>query len=342
MLAATYLCWPTSPARQHTPALRLVVITEGTRLQSLWRLLSSLCHLHADGDRVDLNVWIDIPAGPVDDAVLAQRHRLARDIRALGVNGSFTAGAVSASVWPEHKGLHGQWLDAWHASVPGGLQERTREVGVMLEDDLEVSPYAWTWLKRAHRAYGRDPRVAGFTLQRAQLCAARCPDLGGGPDGAGGGFLYPLIGTWGYAPTVRSYSRFRAWARSLPAGYNLSVDGITPTEWYNAIAKQGAPNDRIWEMNHLKYTSTHEDRYTVYVKCPHNTTLATNYQEDGLNYNGTGGVPSHAMMVELDGSMLRFSADPFVLDERARVVGGKGVKGVRNEGWRPRRIGDGL
>lgn len=300
--------------------LRLVVITGGTRLGSLWRLLNSLCRLHNEGDRIDLHVWIDVPPGPVDANVLQDRQKLADDVLRLASNGSYNIGTVSANIWPSHKGLYGQWLDAWDASIPGGLLPTTDEVGLILEDDLELSPFAWTWLKRAVKAYGDDPRVAGFTLQRAQLCAARCPELTGGPDGSGGGFYYPLIGTWGYAPTPRSYAKFRQWARQLPHNFNLSVPGLTPSDWYNTIAKEGNPNNRIWEMNHIKYTSLHEDRFTVYVKCPFNLTLATNYQEDGLNYKGSGGTPTHSLMMDWDDRILRFKNRPLILDSSARIV----------------------
>lgn len=219
--------------------MRAVVITGGTRLASLNRLLHSLCLLVSDGARIDTDVWIDVPPGVVPAHVLAERHALKADIEQLGKNETYRNGAIRAHIWDRHMGLRGQWLDAWHASLPGGLREDTQEIGVILEDDLELSPFAWRWLKAAHVVYAANPRVAGFSLMRVELCAARCPNLDGGPDNAGGAFFYPVVGTWGYAPTAKSFARFRRWYYSLPPDFKPYVDGITPTDWYQNFEKAG-------------------------------------------------------------------------------------------------------
>jgi hypothetical protein len=321
-------------------AMRLVVITGGTRVDSLYRLIDSLCHLQGDGDRIDLDVWIDVPEGhgrrEVDEfnaegsveSILRERRLLAQDIEMLGKNGSYANGRVRAHIWEEHMGLRGQWLDAWHASIPGGLTESTEEIGLILEDDMQLSPFAWRWLKAAYAAYGQDRRVAGFTVQRATLCLARCPNINGGPDEAGGGFLYPLIGTWGYSPTARSFARFRRWYYSLPQNFKPYVEGTSPTDWYKSFEKAGTEKKRMWEMHHLKYTDTHEDKYTVYVKCKDNKTLGVNHRETGLNFDGKD--PSkkgamHNMLTEWDPDLIRFAKSPFVLNYSAVVVDGFGL-----------------
>jgi hypothetical protein len=340
-------------------AMRAVVMTGGTRIGSLRRLLYSLALLINDGDRIDTDVWIDVPPPPAAEggeastaaaaaaaataAILAERHALKADIEQLGKNGTYRHGLIRAHVWDKHMGLRGQWLDAWDASLrvaqgqgdrqggggnqgpsSKGLTEATTEIGLILEDDLELSPYAWRWLKAAHGRYGADKRIAGFTLQRAQLCAASdChKDLNGGPDGGGGGYFYPLIGTWGYSPTAKSYARFRQWYYSLPPDYKPYVDGLLPTEWYKSFEKAGTEKKRMWEMHHLKYTDTHEDKYTVYVKCPENYTLAVNHRELGLNYHTKEESP-HTMLIDWAPELLRFSDNPLVLNYRAEIVGGE-------------------
>jgi hypothetical protein len=303
-------------------SMRIVVITGGTRVESLYRLLESLCKLESDGDRLDLDVWIDVPEGPPSESVMNEKRQMAADIERLAASGTYSHGVVRAHIWEQHMGLRGQWLDAWHASIPGGLKEDTPEIGLLLEDDLQLSPYAWRWLKAAHIAYGTDDRIAGFTLQRAHLCVARCPDLTGGPDGAGGAFLYPLIGTWGYSPTAKSYAKFRKWNYSLPPGYKPYVEGLSPTDWYQNFEKVGTEKKRMWEMHHLKYTDTHEDKYTVYVKCPGNTTLAVNHRELGLNYHKKEVSPHH-MLLEWDPELVRFFDNPLVLNYSAHVIAGQ-------------------
>jgi hypothetical protein len=228
------------PFANRPVARRFVVISGGTRVRALYRLLHSLCLVIDEGDRLDLDVWFDIPEGADPIAAADALKPMVDDITRLGRNGTYTHGIIRARAWDRHMGLRGQWLEAWHASIPGGLNEDTQEVGLILEDDLELSPYSWRWLKAAFAAYGHDERVAGFTLQRAGLCAAQCPNIEvGGPDGAGGAFFYPLVGTWGYAPTAKSFSRFRRWMQSRPDTFKPYVEGLTPTLWYKNFEKKG-------------------------------------------------------------------------------------------------------
>ena len=39
------------------------------------------------------------------------------------------------------------------------------EYSIIIEDDLEVSPFWYTWLKKAWKAYGYREDVAGIALQ---------------------------------------------------------------------------------------------------------------------------------------------------------------------------------
>lgn len=308
--------------RQELPRLRLVIITSGRRVHSLDRLLRSACALESEGDRIDVDVWIDVPKGNVSGEEIERRRALATSIAQLTKNGTYRHGVVAAHVWTSHMGLRGQWLDAWHASIPGGLSAATPEIGLILEDDLELSRYAWRWLKAAHAAYGDDPRVAGFSLQRLELCAAHCDAINGGPDNAGGGFLYPVVGSWGYSPTARSFSRFRQWYYSLPPGFQPHVEGILPTLWYQERQQSGTQHS-MWTIYHVHYTHTHEDKYTVYVKCEGNATLAVNHREPGLNYAVKEASP-HGLLNSWSPALTAFVPDPFVLNYSATVVAGQG------------------
>jgi hypothetical protein len=307
---------------QEEVALRAVILSDGTRVQSLTRLLYSLCVLVSEGDRIDVDVWLDVPPGATATGAIAVRRELARDVEQLAANGTYRHGRIRAHVWEHHVGLRGQWLEAWHRSIPGGLTDATSEIGLILEDDLELSPFAWRWLKAAYAAYGEDRRVAGFSLQRLELCAARCDDLKGGPNGAGGGFFYPVLGTWGFSPRAQSFASFRHWYYRLPADFKPYVDGISPTDWYMEREKVGSV-ERMWSMHHIYYTETHEDRYTVYVKCPENYTLAVNHLEVGLNYE-VKDEPRFKALATWDPELVNFSKDPRVLNYSGAVVASSG------------------
>jgi hypothetical protein len=312
------------------PALRLIVLTAGTRYESLRRLLESACALLNDGDRIDMDVWIDLPSGVWHRTTIAEHRALAKDIETLGRNGTYRHGVVRAHVWSHPVGLVGQWLDAWDASVPGGLMSDTREIGLYLEDDVEISPLAWRWLKAAHAQYSDDPRVAGFSLQRLESCAyKKCPPafVRGGPDNSVGGFLYPVIGTWGFAPVARSFAEFRKWYYSLDrAAFKPYVDGILPTDRFKRISSKTSMQNAVkhmWSMYHVKYTDTHDDKYTVYVKCKNGAALAISYEEPGLNDSVADALaagkqkppsaPPPPLLTEWDVELLGFSANPVVL-----------------------------
>lgn len=310
-------------ARVGSPDLRLVVISDGRRMQSVRTLLRSACLIESDGDRIDLDVWVDAPQSDNAD-FKKQREQLVRDIEALETKGTFRHGIVRAHMMDEHVGVIGQWMDAWHLSIPGGLREDTAEVGLMLEDDLELSPYAWRWLKAAHAKYGNDERIAGITLQRLDQCAAaHCPPLNGGPEDTGGAFLYPVIGTWGYSPIARSFATFRGWYRSLDADSQGNVSGVAHPDWQQAhLEEQMLRQTRMWSVFHIKYTDTHGDKYTVYAMLKDKAALISKAKTGELKHDKE---PVYALVKAWDYDLIRFADDPLILNYSAAVISGTGL-----------------
>jgi hypothetical protein len=164
------------------PDLRIIVLAYD-RTETLQRLLESLGKAQYGNDKVDLDIWIDKPeSGPIH-----------QDVYDIADQFQWRFGLKQVHRREYNVGLAHQWLQSWNDSIPGGLKETTTEKALILEDDLEVSPYFWTWLKAAHVKYGNRPDVAGFTLQRANLCAKFCKNLRGGPIKQGA-FLSMLLG----------------------------------------------------------------------------------------------------------------------------------------------------
>jgi len=156
------------------PDLRVMVLTMN-REDELGRLLDSLERADYGGDRVDLDIWIDrLPSGAVHSGVLNVSERL-----------HWGHGVKTLHVQEQNVGVQGQWLHVWHRSVPGGLEETVKEVGLIVEDDVEVSRVFWKWLKKAQNAISNRDDVAGVTLQRATNCARFCPSMRGGPVNVG-------------------------------------------------------------------------------------------------------------------------------------------------------------
>ena len=218
----------------------------------------------------------------------------------------------------------GQWLDSWNLSVSGGLRPNISERVLFCEDDIEVSPYFWRWLKTGHTVYANRSDIAGFTLQRAALCLRACADLKGGPVPDGTNFLYALVGSWGFSPTPSHWIRFTHWARSFMRHERTSkpyVDGIVTTSWYKAFENKGrCPGKNcMWTQLHIKYTTKFPDRYTVYAKCPIGQSLASNHREAGLHYAQKQGNESRLVHSHLAHSLLSFPDPPSIVSWDGRL-----------------------
>ena len=53
-------------------------------------------------------------------------------------------------------------------------KEKAKPEAIILEEDLEASPFFWRWLKEGHRQYAHRSDIAGFSLNRFRLCPRNC------------------------------------------------------------------------------------------------------------------------------------------------------------------------
>ena len=72
-------------------------------------------------------------------------------------------GPVHVHIHSKHVGIHGQWINTWRK--PKFVSEQNSEINIMntrknetlvviLEDDVDISRFAYRWLRRAHVKYG--------------------------------------------------------------------------------------------------------------------------------------------------------------------------------------------
>jgi len=182
--------------------VRIIVLTYA-RATSLKRLLTSLQHADYRQDTAHLHIWVDRKNGGAPDAETVSVSKEAC--------AAWKHGDCNVHIREHNVGLRVQWLTTWDASLPNGLTEKTLEKSVILEDDLEVSTHFWRWLRYCHASYGHRSDFSGCTLQRAALCAKRCPTLKGGPPNVDSNFMYPLVGSWGYSPGAKHWTKFTKW-----------------------------------------------------------------------------------------------------------------------------------
>jgi hypothetical protein len=257
------------------PELRVIVLTMD-REPSLRRLLASLTAADFEGDRVDLDIWID-RASTSDEAgeTLALMANTARTV-------NWTQGIKTIHKRVGNAGLYEQWIYTWNVT------EDTTEVAVILEDDLEVSPRFYIWLKNARLHYASDPFVAAFTLQRAELRPRQRPGVASGKlvvDASKPVFKYRLLGTWGFAPEKRPWLEFRAWYEEMRrVNARPYVDKLMTTNWYKSQEKGKIVANTMWSQWFIKFADVN-DYFTVYANLPDGTTLASNYREGGLHYS---------------------------------------------------------
>ena len=131
---------------------RVLVLTF-SRTDSLRTCLERLDEMIlVDHDTAALDIWID--RDKKDNRLDGDTYRLAAEFR-------WKVGASSVHVHDKHAGVYGQWLDTWKPPSSGGEQE----IALFVEDDVDISPYAYRWLKKVHAFYGHRDDIAMYCLQ---------------------------------------------------------------------------------------------------------------------------------------------------------------------------------
>ncbi len=269
-IAITNQTFSVNAPRDRETAARLIILTMD-RYTSLKRLLDSAEAADYGDERVDIDIWIDRAKG----------KSINEKVRKTAEQFVWSHGAKTIHMRRENGGLYQQWIYTWK------ITEQTDEIAVILEDDLELSPMFYQWLKSARNTYNADPEIAAFTLQRSTLR----PKL---PPGGKSHtlnlkndvpvFKYRLLGSWGFAPVRDKWVEFRAWyEKKRKAGEKPYVDGLITTHWYKQQEVGGhAPS--MWTQWWIRFA--HEkDYFTVTPHLTDGTTLCANWRERGMHYS---------------------------------------------------------
>lgn len=249
-----------------------VVILTRDRFHSLERLIESLKASDYLGDKVDLDIRFDLPPNPTDE----WRTRVATF--QSNNHGKWTIGNVTYSIANTNLGLRQAWLSAWRPSSP-------EERAIIFEDDIEVSPLWYKWLKGAFEKYGERGDIAGISLQRQTLVPSK-QEQGKASIGDNGGkpFLYKLVGSIGYAPVASKWMDFLDFAEcALKSDMSVATPELITSDWYNALDKR-----TMWTQLFI-YFCKYRDLYTLYAFPSHNLALAAHWREKGEHFQSTGG-----------------------------------------------------
>ncbi len=269
--------------------LRILLIVYD-RAESLAKCLVSLNEAVFDNlnDSISLEVWIDrSPTGAVDKAT----YRVAKEFK-------FAHGKYRVHIQRNHVGIQGQWTNTWRPKIG------SKEVGLILEDDINVSWYFWRWLKAVHHAYQGRRDISGYSLAHPGM-AHKTGTWLEIPQQIHT-YFYRVICTWGFAPQLLSWRHYQEWfyQQEQNSTFLPIVPGILPTEWFLSENKQGKGRN-LWEMWHIYFTHfSNPVQYTVMLNTPHEGLMAVNRHETGLH--DSGGVPREPLCVYWKDSYLDF------------------------------------
>jgi len=249
------------------------------RPHSLVRLLESLSRSHYLGHRVDLLISVDLNR---DGLVHSETLRAAKSYE-------WPHGKLTVRLRERHYGLAEQWI---HAIPEDRLKQDNGTVLLILEDDIEVSPFFFKWLLKAHAAYGTREDVSGFTLQRAIFRGDQRRYHGKHVSVHQGVFLYPLVGTIGYSALPVAWQRFVRWYASLRVDGRSAplVPHIIATHYLLSLSQRNTSiltSSSSWGSTEsaLDYFNHIHGLYCVYGNAPDYMTLAAHHHEPGEHFS---------------------------------------------------------
>ncbi|XP_036364612.1 uncharacterized protein LOC115218871 isoform X2 [Octopus sinensis] len=283
--------------------LRLIVIVYD-RAESLKKCLDSLNHVDYLSDTVHIDVWIDRSvSGGIDDLTYVAAQSFI-----------FDHGTYEVHAHTKHVGIYGQWIDTWHP------RKDSEEIAVIIEDDVNMSPFFYRYLKAAHKKYKNYGSINGFALQGISIKHGGGTGYLSAPHG-NLVFLYPILGTWAFSPKVNNWRAFVEWfhTNSPNPKFIPRVPNILPTKWYQrGMNRGGNINPKVWSMWHIYYAYLNKE-VTLYKNSPDKKSFSINRKEKGLHY-GTSDKSLDPIITTWNNSYINFPDKPIILNIRGKVA----------------------
>ena len=260
------------------------------RPDSLRRLLKSLSSARYDGDSVSLEISVDHPV-PVPESEDVQNWQTTKAVAAAfeWAHGNKTVIEQEFNI-----GLVGQWTTGWQPAL-----DDDNELIFFIEDDVQVSPAYYLWLKAAIAAYyvnasNFDPRMYGISLQRQNRILGETHEQQYGSKipadvlNVGGStplYRYQLIGTWGTLFFPMHWRAFQSWLAEKEVsietgesrkGFKPCVPTLHSNTWYLENPA------KTWSQWFIRF-AYEKGWYSLYNNYQHDQALVVNHREPGLN-----------------------------------------------------------
>ncbi|HWV71967.1 MAG TPA: glycosyltransferase, partial [Pseudosphingobacterium sp.] len=227
-----------------------IVIVGFNRPKSLERLLSSIRNGQYCHDDIDMVISIDY-----------QNSEARREVLDIANKFSWNHGNKLVINHNENLGLRK------HVLTCGDLTSQYQSI-IMLEDDLVVSPYFYTYAQTMLSFYNNSPEIGGISLynHKRNFCNKLPFEVLG--ERNSDVYFLQIASSWGQAWTAKQWKEFKEWYNK---GQQLDVEDLIPSEvisWPNSS----------WLKFFIKYLVV-TNKYFVYPK----NSLSTNFGDGGTH-----------------------------------------------------------
>jgi hypothetical protein len=191
----------------------------------------------------------------------------------------------------EPLGLAESWFQAWNPSTD-------HERAVIFEDDLEVSPIWYQWLKKAHDAYATNRSdLAAFSLSHQDLVPLKTSQKTNKNFPANEPFMFALLGSHGFSPLAKVWKEFLEFVQCTKRrGDNVTIatPELITSDWYHSVVRK----DSMWTQ-HFIYFTKQRHLYNIY-QFTKDKALAAHWQEKGAHFDGSSRGRNYPLMQDGD------------------------------------------
>ena len=128
-------CSPNVPCAYPDPVDFRIIVIACNRPNSTRKALQAIDSVYLDGATSALEIWIDQSKSHFVHYPTVEVARMFK----------WSKGPTQVHIQDQHVGIYGQWIDTWK---PNGT-----ELALILEDDINVSPYVWRWVKAVDKVF---------------------------------------------------------------------------------------------------------------------------------------------------------------------------------------------
>ena len=292
--------------------LRVMVLVYN-RIGSLRKCLAALQDADISGVVSALEIWIDISLdGQVDHKVLQYAESF-----------KWRHGRTCVHIQDKHVNVAYQWIYSWRP------REGSREIGLIVEDDVDLSRYFFRYLRGASAFYYDNTEIFGICLYDETCLTSSGPRKGKNMIRPSGDrdivFLYGLMCGYGYAPVPHHWRAFQDWFQNVS-----QMDNFDPTAketsitsgWYRGHKRRHKADEMLHEAFIMRYKVDHK-LYTLHpnlqVLTPRPHSLATHRKEKGLHLSGKNRVKIDYNLKIWKDEFIKFPKKPKKYDWSARL-----------------------